>query len=453
MLESGHTPRVAVHTLGCKLNYAESSTIAKQFSDRGYDVVPFGGPAEIVVLNTCSVTENAERECRQIVRRVLRKSPEAFVAVTGCYAQLRPAEIARIDGVDAVLGSTEKFELFDQLSTFQKRERPLVLATDVAQAVSFHTAATSEVDARTRAFLKVQDGCDYTCSYCTIPEARGASRSGSIESVVEEARRLSAEGFREIVLSGVNVGDFGSQNGETFLQLARALDSDSEVTARLRVSSIEPNLLSPEIIELMAGSGKWCPHFHLPLQSGSPNVLRLMQRRYKRDLYTARVELIRQALPQAAIGADVIVGFPGETDTEFLETVAYLTELPVSYLHVFTFSERPGTRAARMSGTVPHQVRRERNHILRELSQTKTDGFYDAQLGSECIALLENRREAGRVFGYTENYVRVSIDEAEAGDGELLRVRLDKRAEGVVLASALEVVSRRPHSELLPILC
>lgn len=452
MPESAHTLRVAVHTLGCKLNYAESSTIAKQFSDRGYSVVPFGSEADIFVLNTCSVTENAERECRQLVRRILRRSPEAFVAVTGCYAQLRPDEISRIEGVDAVLGSADKFGWFDKLSSFEKREQPLVLSTDVSKAIDFHTAATSEIDTRTRAFLKVQDGCDYTCSYCTIPKARGASRSGSILSVLLEARRLCTEGFREIVLSGVNVGDFGRSTGETLLELAQALEEDREVTARLRVSSIEPNLLTPEIIEFVASSRKWCPHFHLPLQSGSPKILRLMQRRYKRELYTARVEQIRKVLPHAAIGVDVIVGFPGETDAEFWETVGYLEQLSVSYLHVFTFSERPGTAAAVMPATVRQETRRERNQILRELSHRKTHAFYTSQVGSEAMALVENKRDGGRAFGFTENYIRVAIREDQIGDRELLRVRLDKLENGVVLASACEAVSAQRLMEL-PILC
>jgi threonylcarbamoyladenosine tRNA methylthiotransferase MtaB len=328
-----------------------------------------------------------------------------------------------------------------------------VFAADYLEPLDFHSAATSEKDSRTRAFLKVQDGCDYSCSYCTIPHARGASRSGSIQTVLREARELSAEGFREIVLSGVNVGDFGSGTSESFLDLARALDRDPEVTARLRISSIEPNLLKDEVIELVAGSSKWCPHFHVPLQSGSPKILKLMQRRYNRDLYTTRIEKIRMLLPDACIGADVIVGFPGESNREFEETVSYLTDLPISYLHVFTYSERPDTKAASMTDVVPMHVRRERNARLRELSERKSRVYYESQIGREAFAIFERGDgESETVLGYTENYIRVTMPRNMAGCAEVMRVRLSSLSDGAMVAEPLEVVSMSSRSELLPIL-
>lgn len=453
MSGSPNNPRVALHTLGCKLNYAETSTLAKQFADRGFTQVPLDAEMDVLVLNTCSVTENAEKECRQLIRRALRKSPNAFVAVTGCYAQLRPQEIAAIEGVDLVLGSGDKFGLFTAEQDFRKLSQPRVVVRERAELVEFHSAATSESDSRTRAFLKVQDGCDYSCSYCTIPEARGKSRSDTVDSVVAEARGLSEEGFREIVLSGVNVGDFGAGTPETFMDLARTLNADPDVTARLRISSIEPNLLTSEIIELVAASDKWCPHFHIPLQSGSPKMLRLMQRRYNRDDYASKVEAIRLAMPYACIGADVIVGFPGETDDNFAETLLYLTDLEINYMHVFTYSERPGTKAAGMTGVVPMDERRDRNRLLRNLSDRKLAEFYRSQLGSERTAIIEHTVRDGFAFGYTENYVRVSVPIAETIDAQLVRVSLDEMRSGAVNCSVLEVLSRREDCALVPILC
>jgi threonylcarbamoyladenosine tRNA methylthiotransferase MtaB len=461
---------VAVHTLGCKLNYAETSTLANEFAQRGFSVVPFGSNADVLLLNTCSVTLNAEKECRQIIRRVLRGAPNTFVIVTGCYAQLRPDEIAAIEGVDLVLGDSEKSRLFDHLGESTKdhlgeitKQSPAVVSVNqIEDSAEFHTAATSEADSRSRAFLKVQDGCDYSCSYCTIPMARGGSRSGSVQSVVSEAIRLSEDGFHEIVLSGVNIGDFGAHDGSSFLELARALTNEVRATARLRISSIEPNLLSDEVIELVAGSEKWCPHFHIPLQSGSPKVLRAMQRRYNRDLYSQRVENIRSVIPDACIGADVIVGFPGETSEDFIETVSYLDTLGINYLHVFTYSERPNTRAVTLPGAVPMAVRRERNEVLRRLSERLLRSYHSSQIGRNAIAVIERARpESERVLGYTANYVRVSVPAEDVRGAALVRVHLDREEHGAVFASVEEVLSYRSQevlsypsqSELLPILC
>ena len=441
--------RVAAHTLGCKLNYAETSSISKQFVDRGFSLVPFGGDADVVLLNTCSVTENAEKECRHLVRRALRHSPNAFVIVTGCYAQLRPEEIASIEGVDLVLGANEKFEIFSHLSAFDKLEGPKVIAADIADAVDFHTASSDAGDARTRAFLKVQDGCDYSCSFCTIPKARGASRSAKIDEVFERAIRLCEAGFHEVILSGVNVGDFGKQSGTNFLELLQSLDTESTITARIRVSSIEPNLLSDEIIELVANSDKFCPHFHIPLQSGSSKILRLMQRRYQPELYRSRIEKIKAIMPHAGIGADVIVGFPDETDADFRESYEFIQSLDISYLHVFTYSERPGTKASLMSDAVPVHARRERNRTLRILSEKKKRAFYETQLGREMTVVLD--RGEGLREGFTENNVRVKLSEEVSRETEVVRVRLEALIGDVVLGEVLEVLGCR-REELLPIL-
>jgi threonylcarbamoyladenosine tRNA methylthiotransferase MtaB len=339
--------RISAHTLGCKLNSAETSTIVEQFRSRGWELSA-GETADVFLLNTCSVTANAERECRQVVRRVLRENPDTFIAVTGCYAQLRPEEIASIEGVDVVLGAKEKFSIFDHVSSFTKFDAPQIYSSPIEEALEYHLAATADKEERSRAFLKVQDGCDYTCSYCTIPMARGESRSAEIAQVLTEAIRLSRDGFKEIVLSGVNVGDFGVKTGTSFYELLLALEASDDVTARIRISSIEPNLLTDEIIALVAGSNKFCPHFHIPLQSGSAKILRLMQRRYTKELYRSRIEAVKKAMPHAGIGVDVIVGFPGETDEEFRECYDFIHSLDISYLHVFTYSERPGTKAVGM---------------------------------------------------------------------------------------------------------
>ncbi len=450
MLENGTTQmRLAAHTLGCKLNYSETTTITKQFADRGFSVVPLGGVAEVVLLNTCSVTENAERECRHLVRRALRNSPDAFVIVTGCYAQLRPEEIASIPGVDLVLGAQEKFRLFEHLTGFEKNHGPKIFATEISDEAEFHAAASPATDGRTRAFLKVQDGCDYSCSFCTIPKARGGSRSAEVQEIVERAVRLSEEGFHEVVLSGVNVGDFGKSTASTFFDLLRALESEPDVTARLRISSIEPNLLTEEIIELVAGSTKFCPHFHIPMQSGSSKILRLMQRRYQPELYRTRIEKAKALLPNAAIGADVIAGFPGETDADFRDSYEFVESLDLSYLHVFTYSERPGTKASEMKDVVPVHVRRERNQMLRILSEKKRRCFYESQLGAEMEVILE--RGDGLPEGFTNNNVRVRLHHALPVGTELVRVRLEEVLGDVVSSTVVEVLAGR-REELLPIL-
>lgn len=442
--------RISAHTLGCKLNSAETSTIVEQFRSRGWELAA-GENADVFLLNTCSVTANAERECRQVVRRVLRENPNTFIAVTGCYAQLRPEEIASIEGVDVVLGAKEKFSIFDHVPSFTKFDAPQIYSSPIEEALEYHLAATADKEERSRSFLKVQDGCDYTCSYCTIPMARGESRSAEIAQVLTEAIRLSRDGFKEIVLSGVNVGDFGVKTGTSFYELLLALEACEDVTARIRISSIEPNLLTDEIIALVAGSDKFCPHFHIPLQSGSAKILRLMQRRYTKELYRSRIEAVKRAMPHAGIGVDVIVGFPGETDEEFRECYDFIHSLDISYLHVFTYSERPGTKAVGMKERVEKGSRKERNEMLRILSEKKRQEFYRARLGSEAIVLLEHSSD-GKQQGFTENYVRVELCEPVDPSAVLVRVRLDECNGEDVVAMPIEVLSHQESLLLLPIL-
>lgn len=449
--------KIAAHTLGCKLNSAETSTIVEQFRLRQWDVVSEAAETDVYLLNTCSVTANAERECRQIVRRVLRENPKAFIAVTGCYAQLRPEEIASIEGVDVVLGAKEKFNIFSNIERFEKFDAPKIFSSAIDEATDFHLAATSDTSERTRAFLKVQDGCDYTCTYCTIPMARGASRSTDIESILVEARRLSNDGFAEIVLSGVNVGDYGVKSGSSFYDLVQALEQDDEVTARIRISSIEPNLLTDEIIALVASSKKFCPHFHIPLQSGSDTVLRLMQRRYNTASYRERIAKVKAAMPHCGIGVDVIVGFPGETDEGFKTTYEFLNDLDISYLHVFTYSERPDTKAAILGNRVPTEIRKERNAMLRILSEKKRMAFYRSQIGNEAIVLLEEGERPlapTTIEGFTENYVRVSVPRTLLNaDAQLVRIRLDELVDETVSSSPIEILSYTSTDPiLLPII-
>ncbi len=440
-------PRVSVHTLGCKLNYAETSSLASSLNGRGFQSVPFGEATDVFVLNTCSVTANAEKECRQIIRRTIRQTPNAYIIVTGCYAQLRPEEIASIDGVDLVLGASEKSDVLKYTGNFDKSHGPQIFVSEIEEATDFHFGTSSESDSRTRAFLKVQDGCDYNCSFCTIPDARGASRSAEIGEIVRRARNLSHEGFHEIILSGVNVGDFGRKTGTSFYDLALALESDPEITARIRISSIEPNLLTDEIIDLVAASKKFCPHFHIPMQSGSDKVLRAMQRRYKSERYRARVEHIKSAMPNACIGADVIVGFPGETKEDFLETCEFIRSLDISYLHVFTYSERPGTKASAMKESVPIHARRERNRLLHTISEKKKRAFYESQIGREVNIILEKTGD-----GYSENYVRTKLVGEVPSGAELVRARLVNICGDMVEAAPLEVLVSRREESLLPIL-
>jgi len=415
--------KVALHTLGCKLNYSETSSIGMQFLDRDFEVVDFQKEADVYVLNTCSVTESAERECRQIIRRALRQNPEAFIIVTGCYAQLRPEEIARIDGVDAVLGSNEKFKLFSLLENFNKRELTCISVTPTENLTEFGVAHSTDADNRTRAFLKIQDGCDYTCSFCTIPLARGASRSLAANNVIDEFKKLLDAGYKEIVLTGVNVGDYGKNiDTNLFNLLSELIQVEGEF--RIRISSIEPNLLSDEIIELVAESAKLCNHFHIPLQSGSPRILKAMQRRYKTDDYQNLIQKIRNVLPDSGIGVDVIVGFPGETEEDFIHTHNFLRDLPVSYLHVFTYSERPDTKAISLPGTVDVQERKRRNNILRILSEKKRAQFYSDMIGTNQTVLFENNNKNSLMHGFTSNYIKVQADYDESLTGSICNVFL-----------------------------
>lgn len=399
--------KVALHTLGCKLNFSETSTIGKEFLSKGFEIVDFKESADVYVFNTCTVTENAERECRQLVRRALRSNPLAFVIVTGCYAQLRPDQIASIDGVDAVLGSSEKFKIFSLLDDFEKKNLSCIFVSPTEELNNqFGLASSSEADSRTRAYFKIQDGCDYKCSFCTIPLARGLSRSMDPDSVVEEFRNLVRKGYKEIILTGVNVGDYGNAFDTNLYNLLNRLIS-VEGNFRIRVSSIEPNLLSDEIIRLTASSDKLCNHFHIPLQSGSSSILKAMQRRYKTEDYQNLIYKIKDIIPDAGIGVDVIVGFPGETDENFLETYRFLQELPVSYLHVFTYSERPDTKAISMGGMVDQPERKRRNNMLRILSEKKRHEFFSEMIGRNLVVLFEAENIDGMMKGFSSNYVRV----------------------------------------------
>lgn len=418
---------VSFHTLGCKLNFAETGAISKQFQEHAYDVVPFGSPADVVVLNTCTVTEEADRKCRQAIRKSLRANSETFVIVTGCFAQLRPEQIAAIDGVDLVLGANEKFSVMNYIDALTKKEETQISVSCIDD-VSVYGAAYSASE-RTRAFLKVQDGCDYICSFCTIPRARGKSRSDTIQNVIRQAKSIAEAGYREIVLSGVNIGLFGQERGESLLDLVKALDQISGID-RFRISSCEPNLLTDEIIDFVAGSRAFMPHFHLPLQSGDDEVLGKMRRRYRSDLYVNRVRRIKEVMPEAAIGVDVIVGFPTETDERFENTVSFLTDLPVSYLHVFTYSERPETTAVDQldkmgGGVVPKQVRSKRNRRLKILSEKKRAAFYRAYLGSERPVLWEDVNRDGMMSGFTDNHVRVEAPYDADRVGQIDSVSLD----------------------------
>lgn len=398
----GHT--VAFYTLGCKLNYAETSTIGRQLTEAGMEKVDFTDGADMYVINTCSVTDQADRKCRKVVKEALRYNPGAYIVVVGCYAQLKPAEIATIPGVDLVLGAAEKFNLVAHLHHLSKEVRTRVLNGPIKETNTF-VPGFSEGD-RTRTFMKVQDGCDYFCTFCTIPLARGKSRSASIRETVDSVKDAARPGVKEIILSGVNLGDFGAGTDENFHGLIQALEREVPVE-RFRISSIEPNLLSDEIIAFVQASEKFVPHFHIPLQSGSDVLLRKMRRRYERDLYTRRIEAIRRLMPDCGIGVDVIVGFPGETEAEFLETYQYLNELPVSYLHVFPYSERANTTAAKMPGAVPLKERMQRSEMLRILSEKKRRAFYAEHIGSIRPVLFEQEEKNGFMYGFTDNYIRV----------------------------------------------
>ena len=407
------TKTVAFHTLGCKLNFSETSTIARNLKDHGYQKVEFTDPANVYVINTCSVTANADRECRTIVKNALKANPDGFVVVVGCYAQLKPEEIAQMEGVDLVLGAAEKFNVAQYLENINKQDEAIIHSCEIEEA-DFYVGSYSIGD-RTRAFLKVQDGCDYKCTYCTIPLARGISRSDTMENVLKNAREIAEKGIKEIVLTGVNIGDYGKgefgnkKHEHTFLELVQELDKVENID-RIRISSIEPNLLKNETIEFVSQSDRFVPHFHIPLQSGSDEVLKKMKRRYLSNLYQDRVAKIREVLPNACIGVDVIVGFPGETEELFLETYNFLNELPISYLHVFTYSERDNTEAVHFEGVVDQAERKRRNKMLRILSEKKRQAFYQSQLGSTQKVLWEHDNKEGKMFGFTENYVKVQTD-------------------------------------------
>ena len=427
--------KVAYYTQGCKLNFSETSTISRQVSKDGYQKVDFEDNADIYVINTCSVTENADRECKRIVRNALKKSPQAFIVIIGCYAQLKPEEIAQIDGVDLVLGATEKFKLNTYLNDLSKKETTQIHSCEIDDA-NFFSDSYSFGD-RTRAFLKVQDGCDYKCTYCTIPLARGISRSDKLENVIKNAKEISEKGIKEIVLTGVNIGDYGkgeegNKNHEhTFLELVKELDKITDIS-RVRISSIEPNLLKDETIKYVAQSKSFVPHFHIPLQSGCDDVLKRMKRRYLSDLYVYRVNSIKESMPHCCIGADVIVGFPGETDEKFLETYHFLNELDVSYLHVFSYSERDNTEAAIMEDVVDKATRNKRSKMLRVLSAKKKRQFYENQIGTTRSVLFEHENKDGYMFGFTENYLRVKIAFKNEYSNQILQTKINKMDENGV---------------------
>jgi threonylcarbamoyladenosine tRNA methylthiotransferase MtaB len=399
--------KVAFYTLGCKLNYSETSSIGRLFTQAGFDTVEFTDTPNVYVINTCSVTENADKKCKKIVKEALKISPNAFITIVGCYAQLKPKEIAEIPGVDMVLGAAEKFQLIEHITDLTKRPKAEIYNQPVSEANTF--VPSFSFGDRTRTFLKVQDGCDYSCTFCTIPLARGSSRSDTIESAVAQAREIAASGVKEIVLTGVNLGDFGIRDGQRkdrFFDLVQALD-EVEGIERIRISSIEPNLLSDEIIEFVATSKRFVPHFHIPLQSGSDKILSLMRRRYKRELYASRVAKIKAVMQNCCIGVDVIVGFPGETREDFVDTYNFLNGLDVSYLHVFTYSERENTPAAEMDGIVPGSARAERSKMLHMLSDKKRRAFYETQLDTTGTVLFEGDIKDGYMHGFTRNYVKV----------------------------------------------
>lgn len=434
--------KVAFYTLGCKLNFSETSTIGRLFTDAGYAVVEFTDAADVYVINTCSVTDHADKKCRKVVKEALKYSPKAYVTIVGCYAQLKPQEIAEIEGVDMVLGAAEKFRIVEFITDLTKQPKAVVHQQDI-EKVNHNFIAAYSIGDRTRTFLKVQDGCDYPCTYCTIPLARGGSRSDTIENVLQKAQQIAASGVKEIVLTGVNLGDFGIREGkreDRFFDLVKALD-EVEGIERIRISSIEPNLLSNDIIEFVATSKRFVPHFHIPLQSGSNKILGLMKRRYQRGLYTDRVAKIKELMPNCCIGVDVIVGFPGETQEDFLDTYEFLNGLDVSYLHVFTYSEREQTEAAVMTGKVVGSTRFERNKMLQILSDKKRRAFYQSQIGTHAQVLFEDDQKNGFMHGFTKNYVKVKAKYDPLMVNELKNVKLVAiTADGEVEVAEAEAV-------------
>ncbi|MEO8232413.1 MAG: tRNA (N(6)-L-threonylcarbamoyladenosine(37)-C(2))-methylthiotransferase MtaB [Ignavibacteriota bacterium] len=429
---------VALHTLGCKLNFSETSTIGNHFLQNGFSLVDMKDKADVYVFNTCSVTENAEKECRQLVRRVLRNNPQAYVIVTGCYAQLRADEIAAIDGVDAVLGSNEKFEIFSLIKDFNKKDLSCIYVSPKDELNKFGLASSTDADSRTRAYFKIQDGCDYKCTFCTIPLARGKSRSMNPDLVIEDFKNLIKQGYKEIILTGVNVGDYGKSFELDFFSLLKKL-IQVEGNFRIRISSIEPNLLTDEIINLTAKSEKLCNHFHIPLQSGSDTILHSMQRRYSVDDYKNVILKVKEMIPDAGIGVDVIVGYPGETEKEFMETYNFLLDLPVSYLHVFTYSERPDTKAILISDQVEPAERKRRNKMLRILSDKKINYFYNQMIGKTVDVLFESKDHDGTVKGFSSNYIRVLNILDKDLENQMCKVYIEGINNGLVYGVIKEI--------------
>ena len=418
--------RVAFHTLGCKLNFSETSTISRNFKNKGFDVVGFNFEADIYVINTCSVTEQADKKCRQAIKKIQNNNPDAFIAVVGCYAQLKPDEIAQNLGVDLVLGTKEKFNILDHIDNLDKKEKTEIYSCEINEVNQFDSSH-SEAD-RTRSFLKVQDGCDYSCSYCTIPLARGKSRNKSISELIAEAKKIAESGIKEIILTGVNIGDFGKSTNETFFELVKALEGVTGIE-RIRISSIEPNLLKDEIIEFVAQSKKIQPHFHIPLQSGCNKILTKMQRRYKRELFQSRVEKIKTLIPDAFIGVDVIVGFPGETGDDFENTYQFLNNLDVSFYHVFSYSERPNTKSAHLDQKIPKNIITQRSKKLQELAVQKQNLFYQQNLGKEHEVLFEAYKRNGYMYGFTGNYIKIEIPYDKSFVGQIKKVKLTAISE------------------------
>jgi len=413
---------ISYYTLGCKLNYSETSTISRMFSQAGFEKVEFEQGADVYVINTCSVTEHADKKCRKVVQQALKFSPSAFVVIVGCYAQLKPEEIVKIPGVDVVLGAAEKFQLLDIIQDFEKRQKPEIHVSEIQQASRFTDAYS--IGDRTRSFLKIQDGCDYNCSFCTIPLARGASRSDTLENVLKNAKQIIQQGVKEIVLTGVNIGDYGKNVPHTFYNVIQGIDA-LEGNFRVRISSIEPNLLNKQIIDFVAQSKHFMPHFHIPLQSGNNEILARMQRRYKRELYQERIQYIKSVMPHACIGVDVIVGFPSETEAHFLDTYQFINELDVTYLHVFTYSERENTKALSIKPIVPFSERKKRNKMLTILSEKKRRYFYEQHLGKTFNVLFEQELEDNNMVGFTENYIKVQIPFDPIFVNEIVQVQLD----------------------------
>ena len=428
--------KVAFYTLGCKLNFSETSTIARGFEKGGYAKVDFDEHADIYIINTCSVTDNADKKCKQIVKKARKQNPDAFVAIIGCYAQLKPQEIAAIDGVSLVLGANEKFNILEHVEKIDKEEGAKIFDGEISHVNIFHPSYS--YGDRTRTFLKVQDGCDYSCSFCTIPLARGKSRSNTIAETMKVAREVAQSDAREVVLTGVNIGDFGRYNDESFYGLVQQLDT-LEGIDRIRISSIEPNLLTTEIIEFVSQSKRFVPHFHVPLQSGSPEILKAMRRRYKRDVYSDRVEKIKSIMPHCCIGVDVIVGFPGETEELFMETYNFINELDISYLHVFTYSERDNTHAIELGGVVSAQDRAKRSKMLHILSDKKRRAFYEQNIGKDATVLFETERDGDYMYGFTENYVKVKTAYDEALANQIVKVKLTEAdRDGIMKCEILQ---------------